>query len=199
MQNSMNRNRKILIVTLVIFILPVLISTTMYMTGWRPSRTVNHGSLISPAKLLEDRELHAQDGKPVKIAALRGKWTMFYFDTASCPDDCMKQLYFMRQTHLSMGKNYDRIQRVFVLMDDKDIATLKTRLSEYPKLQVLSADQATLKSMAQEFGLGAERNDRDIYLADPQGFLMMKYAQGSDPAGTRKDLERLLKYSGDNQ
>ena len=34
-----------------------------------------------------------------------------------------------------------------------------------------------------------------VYLIDPNGFLVMRYAQGFDPSGLRKDLARLLKVT----
>ena len=50
-----------------------------------------------------------------------------------------------------------------------------------------------------DFGIEAQGDiaQRTIYLLDPQGNLMMRYKQGTEPAGMRKDLERLLKYSKD--
>ena len=34
-----------------------------------------------------------------------------------------------------------------------------------------------------------------VYLIDPNGFLVMRYAPGFDPTGLRKDLARLLKVT----
>ena len=32
-----------------------------------------------------------------------------------------------------------------------------------------------------------------VYLADPNGWLVLRYAPGFDPSGLRKDLSRVLK------
>lgn len=194
-----NSNRKLLLVVLFLFVLPALASFTLYFTEWRPSSGVNHGELIVPAREIEDRSMQDIDDKTVKFSVLKGKWTMVYFDSAECNDACMSQLYFMRQTHASQGKNFDKVQRLFVLSDTNSAIKLKSKLSEYPDMLVWKADKAATMKLMQDFGLDAQptENKRSIYLLDPQGNLMMRYAPGAQPAGVRKDLERLLKYSTD--
>ncbi len=190
-------NRRKLVMVLVVFSLPVVAATLMYLSGWKPAATVNHGELIQPVRLIEDRTMQALDGKAVKFSELHGKWTMVYFDSASCAEECMKQLYVMRQTHISQGKDQERVQRVFILTDDKAIDNLAAKLSDYAGMQVWKGDKTVLSKLALEFGMESEAvtAGRAIYLIDPQGNLMMRYVAGIDPAGIRKDLVRLLKYS----
>lgn len=192
-------NRKILLILLFLFVFPAIVSFVMYATGWRPSFTVNHGELISPARPVADREMKLLDEKSFKLSGLRGKWAMIYFDSSSCPETCMSQLYFMRQTHLSVGKNYDRLQRVFILADTKSVDSLKPKLAEYEGMQVLSGNKTVMTGLYQDFGIdeNAAEPEKSIFLLDPQGNVMMRYKPGSEPAGTRKDIERLLKYSSD--
>jgi cytochrome oxidase Cu insertion factor (SCO1/SenC/PrrC family) len=192
-------NRKIMLLLLFLFGLPALISFAMYFTAWRPATTVNHGKLILPARSIEDRAMLTMDGKPVKFADLRGKWTMVYFDRAECLENCVSQLYFMRQTHASLGKNYDRVQRLFILTDEKSDANLKSKLTEYEGMLVWKSTKPEIAKLQNEFGIDTQEDSTNsgIYLLDQQGNLMMRYNLGAEPAGVRKDLERLLKYSGD--
>jgi len=192
-------NRRTLLVLLLLFVFPAIVSITMFATGWRPASTVNHGELIIPVRPVADREMQAIDGKPVKISELHGKWTMVYFDSSSCTEACMSQLHFMRQIHLSQGKNYDRIQRVFMLSDSTAVAGLKSKLTDYPDMRVLAGDKVIMHSLYQDFGIDMQGVDKDgnIFLLDPQGNVMMRYKPGSEPAGMRKDIERLLKYSSE--
>ena len=112
----------------------------------------------------------------------------------------MKQLYFMRQIHISQGKDQDRVQRIFILTDATAADNLPAKLADYQEMRVWTGEKTVLAKLARDFGI--EKNvgteQRDIYLLDPQGNLMMKYMPGSDPAGMRKDLVRLLKYSTEN-
>ena len=95
-----------LIPTLVLIVafLPIAASVLLYVSGWRPISTVNHGELITPALPLADHALHDVDGKVVKFSDLRGQWVMLYLDAADCPATCMDNLYRMRQTYIALGQ-----------------------------------------------------------------------------------------------
>lgn len=192
-------NRSKLIIILLIFIFPALVASVMYFSGWKPSFTMNHGELIAPARPIEDREMQSLDGKVVKFSELQGKWTMVYFDSSACLEDCMRQLYFMRQIHFSQAKEFNRIQRVFVLADNNAAESLLPRLTEYGDMIVLKAEKQSIALLLKEFGMD-ERSvteQHNIFLVDPLGNLMMRYSSGVEAAGMRKDLERLLKYSSE--
>lgn len=191
------KNRRKLMLILLIFALPVIVSMLMYFGGWRPTATGNHGELIQPARLIADENLQSIDGKQVKLSDLHGKWTMFYFNTASCPAECVNRLFFMRQIHHSQGKYLDKIQRVFILTDENSISTLKSKLVEYPDMQVLTADKTVLAKLSKDFEMDTQDhiNENNIYLVDPLGNWMMRYKSDVEPAGMRKDFERLLKYT----
>jgi cytochrome oxidase Cu insertion factor (SCO1/SenC/PrrC family) len=191
-------SRRTLIIVLLLFILPAIGASLMYAIGWKPSHTVNHGVLIVPAKPIADHVLQSLDGKPVKFSELHGKWTMIYFDNANCDENCMKQIFFMRQIHLSQGKNIERLQRVYILTETSGIESLKAKLAEYPEMLVLKGDQPVISSLVNEFGIDQKTaHANNIYLMDHLGNFMMRYKADTEPAGMRKDIERLLKYSSD--
>lgn len=198
---QIKKNRRNLLLLLGVFVLPVAISMSMYFGGWRPTSTANHGDLIQPAKNIEDRNLQSLDGTRVKFSDLHGKWTMVYFDSAACAENCISRLYFMRQIHRSQGKYLDSIQRVFVLSDDKSISTLKSKLSDYPQMKILTAEKNELTKLLHDFGIDTSKDIglQNIFLLDPLGNLMMKFNSSVEPAGMRKDLERLLKYSAESK
>lgn len=188
-----------MLIVLFLFVFPALISFAMFFSEWRPKATANHGELIIPVRTIEDRAMISLDDKQVKFSDLNGKWTMVYFDTTDCPEACISQLYFMRQTHASLGKNYDRLKRLFILTDTKEITGLKAKLPEYADMLVWKNTKEGIAKLQQDFGIDSKLADvqGSIYLLDQQGNLMMRYKAGAEPAGVRKDLERLLKYSGD--
>ena len=194
-------NRRNLLLVLAVFALPVIVATMMYVTGWKPAATGNHGELIQPARFIEETTMQSIDAKPVKFSDLHGKWTMVYFDTAACTEECMKQLYVMRQTHIAQGKDQERIQRLFILTDAQAVGTLKTKMAEYRDMLVWTGEKPVLAKLTVDFGIEAATASGQsyIYLLDPMGNLMMRYAPGIDPAGMRKDLVRLLKYSSEKQ
>ena len=192
-----SKNRKVLMLVAAIFVLPVVASMTLYMTKWRPASTGNHGELIQPVRPIGDKALRSLDGKPVNIRELHGKWTMVHFGASTCSDDCIKNLYYMRQVQAAQGKEADRMQRVFIVTDTKAAVALKVKLADYPDMYVWTGGEKELTALAQSFGAPDEKlaENQGIYLIDPLGNLMMRYAPGTDPAGMRKDIVRLLKYS----
>lgn len=109
----------------------------------------------------------------------------------------MKNLYYMRQVHAAQGKEVDRLQRIFIVTDAAATTPLKTRLTDYPGMYIWKAGNNVLPELAKSFGVNAGQlaENQGIYLVDPLGNLMMHYAPGADPAGMRKDIGRLLKYS----
>lgn len=191
------RNRGVLVLLMLLFVLPVVAATLLYLAGWRPATGGNHGELIRPARQVEDQNLLTLDGRPVRFGELRGKWTMVYLGHSSCPEACMKSLYAMRQVHTAQGKERDRVQRVFILADTTALTALKTKLADYPGMRVWTGETKALAELARIFGLreGLAAEPSGIYLVDPLGNLILRYAPGADPAGMLKDMTRLLKYS----
>ena len=189
-----------LIPTLVLIVafLPIAASVLLYVSGWRPTSTVNHGELITPALPLADHALHDVDGKVVKFSDLRGQWVMLYLDAADCPATCMDNLYRMRQTYIAQGKERERIERVFITTAGDATPALKAQLADYAGMHIWATDAMTLSAIAHDLGINTDQlaQQHNIYLIDPMGNFFMRYSPAIDPAGLRKDLERLLKYSG---
>lgn len=149
---------------------------------------MNHGELIEPHPLPEAR-LSLTDGRPFRLDSYRGKWVLVHADSGACGESCRQQLYYMRQVRLAQGANQTRIERVWLLTDDRrppaDIAPL------YEGVDVVRAAGSPLVA-----ALPAERDPSDhVYLLDPLGNLMLRFPRDPDPRGMIKDLQRLLKVS----
>lgn len=155
---------------------------------WQPDRFMNHGDLIEPRQL-PSAPLALRDGRPFRLAEHRGKWVLIHPDSGDCTESCRKQLYYMRQVRLALGADRDRVERVWLLTDDRqppaEIAAL------YDGVDVVRAAGSTLVS-----ALPADRDPSDhVYLVDPLGNLMLRFPRNPDPKRMIKDLQRLLKVS----
>lgn len=190
-------NRWIFVLLMLLFVLPVIFATVLYMTGWRPSSIGNHGELIQPARKIEAQSLHTLDGKAVDFSGLRNTWVMVVFGSSSCPEACLKSVFEMRQVHAAQAKEIGRVQRVFIATDVDQAEALKIKLVDYPEMGVWTGDSKALSALFQSFGISAGQpaEQQGIYLVDPLGNVMMRYPPGSNPSGMLKDLTRLLKYS----
>lgn len=195
---SPSAGKRTLLVLALLFALPVALALILYMSGWRPAATVNHGELVQPARPIGDVTLDTLDGKRLKFSELGKKWALVYFGSAHCLARCEQDLYKMRQVHLAQGKEAARIERVFVVTDATALDLLRYTLKDHPGMIVLVGPPAAVRQLAGQFSVPAggalDGLDR-IYLVDPLGNFMLHYPPDADASGMRKDLVRLLKVS----
>ncbi|MHB8535210.1 MAG: SCO family protein [Sulfuricaulis sp.] len=189
--------RRILLIA-ALFALPVIAAYALYLSGWRPSSTGNHGELVQPARPIEDVALTLLDGKPIRFSDLHGKWTLIAFGAAQCLTPCESNLYKMRQVIESQGKEAERLQSVMVVTDARARDWLHYTMKDYPDTRVIAGPADGVTKLARQFVLPAGSpldNLNRIYLVDPLGNFLMSYPADADPSGMRKDLVRLLKVS----
>jgi hypothetical protein len=155
---------------------PFVLGTLAYLFQWGIGSAGNYGELIAPRLI---------PGPPLE--ALRGKWVLVSFDRAACDEYCERKLYFMRQARKALGKEMDRVERLWLVTDG---AALRADL--------LAAIEGTrvIRQMPASFQASFPGNPQEhIYVVDPLGNLMMSFPRDPDPSKLLKDLQRLLKYS----
>lgn len=172
---------------------PVVASYLMYYVV-RPEGRTNHGALIQPARTMPEPAalpLRNLQGAPVLPASLKGQWLLVSVAGGACDPVCEKTLYLQRQLRESLGRDKDRIDRVWLVTDG---AALRDAL--LPALQ-----QATVLRVAQEDlarwlqpESGRQLTDH-FYLVDPRGDWMMRFPADVDFTKAKRDLSRLLKAS----
>lgn len=169
--------RRALLLTLLVFVLPILIGGGLFLSGWRPERTANHGDLILPPK-------------PAPVSLLgdstKGKWLLVIAGDGACNVDCSALAQQVRNVQVSLNREMLRIHRVLIVTEESsELAGLRARQPDL-QVQAVSAEWATL--------LQAGPRHR-LFVVDPAGNLMMQYAPDAEAKGIRADLERLLKFS----
>jgi cytochrome oxidase Cu insertion factor (SCO1/SenC/PrrC family) len=167
--------------------LPVLAAYGLYFF-WRPSSLTNYGTLLTPTSIA-DVTVRKSDGNTFDSAGLRGKWVLLMVDSGSCDAFCQGKLYRMRQVRLTQGQNMERIERAWLIDDD---ALPASRLSaEFAGTRQIEAKGSAVLTL-----LPAETSARaHIYIVDPLGNVIMRYAGDADATGMKKDLTRLLRAS----
>jgi len=178
-----------------VFFLPFVVGSGLFWSGWRPTKFANHGELVQPPRVLPDDGLRDADGRALPTAELRGKWLLLRVAHAPCDAVCENDLHQMQQVHVALNKEQSRVRRVLVSVGaatGDEASSLAMLHRRFPDLAL-----ARLEPVAEH---GAWRDvfsgsGHDIYLVDPLGNVMMRYADPPDLRGVLKDLERLLKYS----
>jgi hypothetical protein len=170
---------------------PLILSYLTYYVI-KPSGRTNYGTLIDPrTRPIPAMASTTLDGRPEKLEQYAGKWVMLKVGGGGCLDACQKQLFAMRQWRLMQGKNMDRVERVWLVTDDKPLDTMTIR--QYDGMHLLRApNEAVQKWLPAEAGTAPADH---IYLIDPLGNLMMRFPVDPDPRKVYKDISKLLKAS----
>jgi hypothetical protein len=106
----------------------------------------------------------------------------------------MARLVDLRQIRLALGEGQIGVDRLWILANPPgpDLAPdMGVRLDG---MQVAVADAAAADRLLDSLGEGTAALGR-VYILDPMGNLMMRYAQDAPAKDTLKDMERLLKAS----
>lgn len=158
----------------------------------KPQGRTNHGTLITPPKPMPTQAgltFTNLQGQPVAAAALQGQWLLVSVGGGVCDTACERQLYLQRQLREGLGRDKDRVDRVWLIPDQAEV-----RPSLLPALAqswTLRVDAARLSQWLQpEPGQALSSY---LFLVDPRGDWMMRFPADADPAGIKKDLTRLLK------
>jgi hypothetical protein len=158
----------------------------------KPTGRTNYGALIDPREHpLPDLGGKLLDGTTVSLDAYSGKWLMIQAEGGECPDACQKKLFALRQLRLMQGKEMDRIERVWLITDDRPLSTVLIR--EYDGMRMVRVNAAALKAwLPTDAGTRIEDH---IYLVDPRGHLMMRFPKDPDPQKVKNDMSKLLRAS----
>lgn len=200
-QNQKIKGRWKLFIVLAVCAAPMIASYLAYYVI-KPEGRTNYGTILDP-RLYPMPELHARllgasdandtnnADKQNGLMAYRGKWIMLTIDSGSCDAACQKKLYDLRQLRLAQGKEMDRIERVWAVVDEQAVDTLLLR--EYDGMHVLKADADALRKwLPTEDG---SQISEHIYMIDPLGNLMMRFPKNADPNKIKKDISKLLRAS----
>ncbi|MFT3850315.1 MAG: hypothetical protein QM739_17065 [Propionivibrio sp.] len=180
--------RYTLALLIALFVLPFLAGTALFWSGWRPERSGNHGDLIQPPRSLPAAGLTYADGSPAD-AALRGHWLLVLAVDGACDAACRAALQQMTQVHRALNKEQDRLRRV--LITTAAAHTLDDVQPTFPDLVATAITPDARTTWMSAFDVSGQT----LFIVDPMGNVIMRYADPTATRGVLKDLERLLKYS----
>lgn len=192
-QQRTRRGRWKMLAVLLVCAAPVVASYFTYYVI-RPQGRASHGELIEPQRALPSAAalpLADMQGRPVAPESLRGQWLLVAVGGGDCDAGCERQLYLQRQLREALGKNKDRLDRVWLIDDAAPPrAALLPALEGATVLRVPPDALAAWLAPAPGQALAAH-----FYLVDPMGHWMMRFPAPSDPTSVKRDLERLLRAS----
>lgn len=177
------RGRWQLLGLLAVVFAPMLLAGAMYRWQfWVPEGRNYHGALIATGQTPAD--LGVAGGWGVAAGEEPGRWLLLVTSGDGCAADCRALVYLARQIHIGLGREVPRAAHALahgaVLAADYD-AELR---AGYPRLQRLPLDAERYPET------GAQ-----LWIVDPHGNLVLRYAPGSNGKRILDDLRYLLKIS----
>jgi cytochrome oxidase Cu insertion factor (SCO1/SenC/PrrC family) len=180
-----------MLLVMVICAAPVVASYFTYYVI-RPQGRTNHGTLIQPTRAmpaLADLPLQTLDGQPVDPASLKQQWLFIAVGGGACDAVCEQQLYLQRQIRESLGKEKERVDRVWLINDAQAMRPdLKKAMEGATVLRVPPG--ALARWLAPEEGHALAEH---WYLVDPMGQWMMRFPVKAEPRLVLKDLNKLMR------
>lgn len=205
-ENKKPNNRWVVVALAVIFILPVLSAyLAFYGFNLGAGGGNHHGNLLTPPALIDEFTLSQVDGD-LNFADMKRKWWLVYLnDENQCQESCNDAIHLMKQLHIALGKNADRLSRL--LIQNKS-STVDAALQD--GLTVAYSNFSTKGIEAKPDAnpeLSKQLQSDKVYLIDPRGFVILEYdlnsAEGANKKlakeqyfkGVLKDIKKLMKFS----
>jgi len=169
-----------------VFFGPLAVATWMYYSGaLQPEGRTNHGALLRPIVSVVTALPDSEIGKLGD-----GYWVLIYSNAGACTEACEDALYTLRQSRKMLGKEMDRLIRVFLH-------------GESSPDTVFLADQHAGLMTLRDFDLSALLQNKKpaalsaggYFLMDPLGNLVMYFEPEIDPSDMVEDIQRLLQLS----
>ncbi|MFS2006673.1 SCO family protein [Duganella sp. CT11-25] len=198
--NSKGRGRWKLLAVLAVCAAPLVASYFTYYVIKPKGGVTNYGALIDPRlHPIPAMASTTLDGKPASLEDYKGKWIMLKVGPSDCLQECQDQLFAMRQLRTMQGKGMERIERVWMITDERPLDTVLMRVNDGTRM--LRAPAAVVEQWLPLEQGAADRASDHVYLIDPLGNLMMRFPKGAVSSDiekvkkVNKDIAKLLKAS----
>lgn len=181
------KGRMTLALIALIFIGPLALAAWLYYgnEALQPEGRANKGVLLEPITNLPEAvpgsALYELEG---------GRWKLVFPYMAACAEDCKDGLYTIRQIRLMLGREMDRVDRVF-LHGDAPVDTLFLQ-AEHEGLVTLGETSLAAFLVNR---IPPEVPANGYFLVDPLGNLVLYFPPGIRPRDMVSDLKRLLRLS----
>ena len=179
-----NRNRGLLILIVIVFFGSALVAGALRFSGWRPAGLKNHGELLQPPGDLRGVVPRLVEGGDYEWNPAERTWRIVVAPPAACTEACVALTHALDKVWRLFGHNADHVHILWAGTPPE--GALQNR--------VWNVIEPSAEFKAQFPGLEAGGPEgAPVYVVDPNGFVILRYAPGFDAGHLRTDLARLLK------
>lgn len=177
-----NRNCRMLVALALLFLGSFAVAGVLRFSGWRPDGMRNKGELLQPYGDLRDVTPRLSDGSDYPWNPVARRWRIAVAPPADCGQPCVALAGDLDKVWRLLGRHADHVDLLW--------------LGDYPAPAARSEAVREVRADP-AFRAGLPRNDDPrgvpVYVIDPNGFVILRYAPGTDLGDVRTDVSRLLK------
>lgn len=186
-KQTQRRNRMMLLAIFAVFFGSLFLAGVLRFSGWRPAGTKAHGEMLQPPGDLRAVVPKLADGSDYAWNPRARLWRIALAPPADCIEACIKLAHDLDTVWQLTGKDADHVHVLW-------IGTPPPAMPRDAALRVLQSSPALRAGLPRVDEAAANGGGGvPVYVIDPNGFVILRYAPGFDPAGLRADLSRLLK------
>ncbi len=181
-QRNRNRNRVALLAIFALFFGGFVIAGLLRFSGWRPDGMKNYGELLDPPGDMRQVVPQLVDGGEYRWNPGERMWRIALVAPKDCAAPCVKLSQDIELVRELFAQRADHVHILWV--------------GDFPEGGRRSAALRHIKdNPALSAGLPRLNDPKGVpvYVIDPNGFVILRYAPGFDPGHLRTDLARLLK------
>ena len=180
--------RNTLLMLLAVFALPLLIAWvfTLGPLDWRPTRTVNHGVLLTPPLRLNSYGVMDATGAALTLDAVARNWFLVVLRNADCSEPCQGLLKIAERLQIAVGRDMHRVSLALLGPDDN-------ALVPGGQSWLLPADGKLVDAL--RHATDEPQLDSALLIVDHQGVVVLMYPPTEEGPGALYDLKRLLRAS----
>lgn len=180
--DARSRNRSMLLAIALLFLGSFALAGALRFSGWRPQGLKNKGELLQPPTDLRGVALQLADGSAYPWSPQERHWRILAVPAADCRERCDKLAHDIDNAWQALGHARDHADVLWAGAMPTGMS-----LASHPRV-VGPVDVLKVRLPRAD-----APNDAVVYVIDPNGFVVLRYAPGFDPGDLRTDLSRLLK------
>lgn len=199
------RNRWLLIGLMLLSLLPLGAALWLYFgaPGLVQGAQTNQGALLTPPADLAALELERADGSTLDVGEVR-RWRLLVFPGNDCSAECLEGLRLLRQVHVLLGRDDDRVERFVVHYPNAPAAQVEVIDEALPDMQSLQGSAKLLaealsgrqlRGPAVKEDFDPEAVQQGVLTVDPLGNVVFYHRLGQIGDPLLSDLKRLLRLS----
>lgn len=190
--STRQRNRLMLVAIFVLFFGSLIVAGALRFSGWRPEGMKNKGELLQPPADLRSITPRLMDGGDYGWRPAERTWRIAIAPAPDCGAECLQALHDVDKVWQLMGREAMRVDVLWLCPAVP--CELPAGAPRFSRLRMLQPD-ATLRAKLPRANEVRHAGGRGVplYVIDPNGFVVLRYAAGSDPGDLRSDLAKLLK------